>query len=217
MNSNINLDVTSTNSIVEAADKFRETFSSILDYHAPIRTIQLRNNYCPFLCEESKQLIRERNVLREQSLRLNDVSLHEEYRLKAKEARKAVDRDKRIFWEQGLSANSTTKFAWKTARSILGMSKNGGPNALKLENGDIIRNPKKMATELNNFFIKKVRKLRTLSSMHIPEIDPNRRLEQYLTSLQLPIPSFKIEEINAFTLRKLIKEMKGGIAVEVMV
>ena len=51
--SNINISVKSHEDIELASEAFRNEFSAILDLHAPIKTIQLRNNYCPYLYDES--------------------------------------------------------------------------------------------------------------------------------------------------------------------
>ena len=67
-----------------------------------------------------------------------------------------------------------------------------------------------MATELNNFFVDKVKKLRAPSDAYIPKIDPIRRLEKWLDRRSQSIPVFEFKEITVQTLRKLIKKMKGG-------
>ena len=65
--SDINANVCSLNDIEKASEAFQSEFKSILDYYAPIRTMQLRKNYCPYLCEETKELIKERNILQKEA------------------------------------------------------------------------------------------------------------------------------------------------------
>ena len=67
---------------------------SILDYHAPIRTIQLRKN-CPYLCKETKELIKERNILLKKAALKNYPTLFNEFKSKAKAVKKVVDKDKK--------------------------------------------------------------------------------------------------------------------------
>ena len=47
----------STNNIETAGDIFTNTFNDILDKHAPIKTIQNRTNYVPYITDEIKDLI----------------------------------------------------------------------------------------------------------------------------------------------------------------
>ena len=50
-NSNINNSVLTHSNIESASESFRNEFCAILDYHAPVKTIQLRKKYCPYLSQ----------------------------------------------------------------------------------------------------------------------------------------------------------------------
>ena len=63
----INEHVTSQDSIDGAATIFQNEFEAILNFHAPLKTVQVRKNYCPFLSEETKISIKERNTLFEEA------------------------------------------------------------------------------------------------------------------------------------------------------
>ena len=89
------------------------------------------------------------------------------------------------------------------------MNKNLAPTALKDDEEGMITNPLKIATKLNSFFINKVKVLRAQTNTP-PRINPETRLEQWLSERETPPPPFKIQEITKKTLRKLIKKMKGG-------
>ena len=207
--SNINNSVTSHDNIETAAEAFRNEFKAILDYHAPVKTIQVRRNYCPYIKEETKVMMKERAVLQEEASKHADKVLLEEYKLKAKEVKKAVEEDKKLEMEKDLWDNVGRKMVWKTAKNILGMNKNLAPTALKDDNDGLITNPAKIATKFNAFFLEKVRVLRAKTNTP-PKIDPVRRLQHWLSTRQTPPPPFKLKEINRSTLRKLIKGMKGG-------
>ena len=133
----------------------------------------------------------------------------EEFKEKQKEVKKAVEFDKKDGHEKDLGDNATSKGAWQTARNILGMNKNLAPTALKDDEEGMITNPLKIATKLNSFFINKVKVLRAQTNTP-PRINPETRLEQWLSERETPPPPFKIQEITKKTLRKLIKKMKGG-------
>ena len=207
--SNINTSVTTHDTMEGAAESFQNEFCAILDFHAPVKTIQLRKNYCPFLTQETKLIMEERNVLKEEATKSCDAILMEEFKAKAKEVKKSVENDQKLGKKKDLGDNVDSKIAWQAARNILGMSKNLAPTAIKDDIDGLVTNPAKIATKLNTYFIEKVKALRTKTSGP-PTIDPVTRLKNWLSTRQHPPPPFKIKEINRQKLRSLIKKMKGG-------
>ena len=104
---------------------------------------------------------------------------------------------------------SSSKLAWRAARKVLGITKNLSPTAIKKDDGEVIRNPEKIANHMNSYFIEKVNKLRSKTNTP-PAIDPILRLDQWLNKRAEQPPPFKIKEISRGRLRTLIKKMKGG-------
>ena len=66
MESNINRAVTAHAELDKAAEIFEEKFRTTLDKHAPIKVFQMRKNYAPYLSQETKLLMEERKVLKEE-------------------------------------------------------------------------------------------------------------------------------------------------------
>ena len=208
--SNINASVTSHQTIEGAAEAFRNEFQAILNYHAPIRTIQVRKKYCPHLTEETKLLQQERNILQQEASRTGDSILMQEFKIKSKETKKAVEKDKREGQERELGEVASSSQAWKSARSILGIQKNLSPTSIKDKDGILVSNPSSLATMFNEFFLEKVRLLRAKTNTN-PKVNPVTRLQSWLESSgKLPLPKFSIKPISREKLRKLIKRMKGG-------
>ena len=207
--SNINTSVATHETIDGAAEAFRNEFAAILNFHAPVKTIQIRNKYCPYLTKETKILIAERNVLHEEASKSSDTVLMEEFKLKAKEVRKSGKLDKRQGQVSSLNDQVSSSQAWNSVRNILGIKKNLAPTAVKDKEGKLVTNPGKLATMFNDFFLEKVRLLRAKTDSP-PKIDPVTRLRGWLAKSGKSLPPFKLKEINRRTLRKLIKKMKGG-------
>ena len=61
--SEINATVTNLDDLESAATQFQTLFSRILNLHAPMKTFQVRSKYLPFLSEETKNLIKNKNIL----------------------------------------------------------------------------------------------------------------------------------------------------------
>ena len=206
LNSGINDLVTAIEDIEEAAEAFQRHFSKILDFHAPMKTFQMRNHYLPQISEETKLLIAERNALQEEASRSGNLLLLKEHKIKAKEVKNAVKVDKKEHFEKNLGDEVSVSKAWKTARDILGTNKSLSPTIIN-QGGSMTSNPSKMANIFNDYFLEKVRKLREKTAS-APVIDPAQRLKAWIDQ-KGALPEFKLKEINLTTLRKILKRMKG--------
>ena len=77
----------------EAAKVFERKFSEILDFHAPMKTYQMRKHYLPHISEETKLLIKERKTLHEEAVRTGNTILLKEFKNKSREVKKAIKDD----------------------------------------------------------------------------------------------------------------------------
>ena len=211
-NSNINKLVTGTETLDAAAEIFEEKFRSILDYHAPMKTVQIRKNYSAFISEETKDLISVRKVLQEEVSKTGNPVLLKEFRYKCKEVKREVKTDEKKYFEANFSEEAGVTNAWRTANEILGTTKNLAPTVIKHQEENekpvLVTSPKKIATIFNNFFRNKVEKLRNKTNKP-PSILPTERLKNWLKKRLEPPPSFKIKKVDKVILRKAIKRMKG--------
>ena len=116
----------------------------------------MRKNYNPYLREETKLLIEERKVLKEEMTSHGDITLAKEIKQKNKEIEKAIQSDENEYFEAGLGDKVDVSTAWKPANQFLGNNKNLAPTAIKEvgNNGQIetVTNPLKLATMFNQFF-----------------------------------------------------------------
>ena len=137
------------------------------------------------------------------------MDLLEEFKLKAKEVKKAVARDKKKGQERELGDQASISQAWNSARKILGMKKTLAPTAIKDKDGVLVTNPSELSKMFNSYFLEKVKILRSQTDAP-PKIDPVRRLQHWLERTGKVPPPFSLKPINRQKLRKLIKRMKGG-------
>ena len=187
LESDINKTVTANNDLDEAANLFEEKFKFILDRHAPITVFQMRKNYIPYVKKETKLLMAERKVLKEEATRTGDMVLAMEAKKKDKEIKDAVIKDEKEYYELGFDDNAEVTIAWKKANELLGNIKNLSPTAIKhtKDNGEveIVTNPQNLASMFNNFFREKVEKLR-MKTDQPPKIQPVERLRCWLVKDQ---------------------------------
>ena len=112
----------------EAINVFTSAYNSVLNLHAPIRIIQNRNNYIPYISKEIKLLMSERNkqkIIAAQTGRTEDFNKYKRLRnqvvSKLKRAKETYYQEK--FNDPTLSPNDT----WKNAYQLLGSSKSSFP------------------------------------------------------------------------------------------
>ena len=65
--SDINQGVRESNDIDEAAEFFENSFRSILDEHAPMKTVQIKKNFSPLISDNTKYIILNRRALVERA------------------------------------------------------------------------------------------------------------------------------------------------------
>ena len=70
-----------------------------------------------------------------------------------------------------------------------------------------VTDPGKLAELFNDFFKKKVDKLREKTNQP-PQIPPAIRLQEWLSKRSNPVPPFHLTEINREQFREILKKMK---------
>ena len=201
--------VLSCNTIESAAMTFSEIFSHVLDRHAPCKVFQNRLHYVPYLSEETKILMQERNILKEESTRLGDESLLKEYKILRNKVRHAVVKDRVNFYKgQFTDKSMNVKQAWKLAYDILGKSITRSPSKINFQNS-IVTQPKEIANAFSKIFVDKVENLRKQTD-RLSTINPISRLKNWISKRPC-IPEFKLEQIDILKLRKVVnKKLKAS-------
>ena len=90
LSSNLNGMITACDDLEEAASMFESIFGEIVDKHAPVKKIQVRKNYLPFLSEETKLLMKDKRALKEASMISGDKILMSEAKRLGKEIKKNI-------------------------------------------------------------------------------------------------------------------------------
>ena len=212
LNSNLNEEVTACDDLEEAASTFETKFRIVLDSHAPVKKFQMRKNYAPFVSEETKLLMQDRKVLKEEAVKTGDPILETEAKRVGKEIKKALENDKKEYFAKDFGEKVDPATAWRAANEIMGQNKNLAPTAIKQTDDkgetEIVTNPKKLADMFNTFFKRKVEKLREKTN-HPPVIPPSERLQRWLTERGVDPPPFNLKEIDRKGFRGIMKKMKG--------
>ena len=191
----------------EAAEMLLSKLTSVLDEMAPIKTIQTRSKYAPWLSQETKDLQSERNAAQEKasiSDNPEDWRLYRSIRNQVIAKSRADHKD----WERRKlddKENSPTEL-WKTVKSWLGWGGGGTPTQLFAE-GKMVTSPGGLSGTMNKFFLDKVRRLRGL----IPAVlsDPLAKMKDAMKNKKC---IFRMKAVSVGDVLKVIKKLKNSTA-----
>ena len=157
---NLNSSPTSTLNPNKAYAEFSDTFKTILDRHAPLKSKVSRANHAPFITKELSKGIMTQSRLK------NKFSWHrtkENWNAYKTQRNKCVQLRKKAiksYFEQNTkSGDVSKKLFWKTIRPFL--SNKGTPDSHDIileENGDLIKDKENISDILNDFYINTVEK-----------------------------------------------------------
>ena len=124
-------DIYMTENVELAVELMTGRITAILDKMAPIRTIQTRSQYAPWLSEATKIKIKERNEAQKRALETNLKSDWEDFKKQRNVINNILKTEKKSWQERkitGLGSDSSS--VWKNLKSWLGWGKGGPPSKL---------------------------------------------------------------------------------------
>ena len=200
-------EILACNDTNEAAELLSTKLNNILDEMAPVKKIQTRSNYAPWLGEDTKVLQQQRNTAQEQAAQSGDADDWRLFRTLRNQVT-AKSRKDRKEWEKkkfDSEENSSTDI-WKTVKGWLGWN-SGGPPTQLFSDGKMVSSPAGLASVMNRFFVDKVKKLR----QHIPHStsDPLVKLKEAMSGRKC---SFSLKVLKVPDVLKIIKGLKNSSA-----
>ena len=159
---------------------FTDEICQILDLMAPIKVFQNRKKYVPWLSQATKSSMVIRDNLLSQA---KSSGLAEDWN-KFKKARNEITGKLRLdkeTWKRKSLENCGNDSArmWKSVLGWLNWSNSGTPAKL-FANGKLETSPKIMASVMNNYYIDKIKAIRT--SLPISNEDPLKKLKIMMTT-----------------------------------
>ena len=128
---------------------------------APIKSIQIRTKYAPWLSDQTKSIMKERDRAQKYAQQTNN---YEDWR-KYKNLRNTVNNKlkyEKVAYQRKkvIDCAENSSSIWKSIKSFLGWSSGGPPSQLINNAGELITAPIKLANLMNDYFI-------NLSLIHI--------------------------------------------------
>ena len=179
--------------IDDAVRVFTDSFRMVLDKHAPVKIIQNRVNYQPYISEDIKREMLERDNLKEKAAETGNSDDYNNYKTQRNLVTyKMRSAEKDYHSEKFNDDQATSSQMWKNAYSILGKFRSQFPSQIIIF-GKLISKPIEIATEMNKYFIKKISDLKSQSEEDQLE-DPSAELKTFLASKT--VPGFSLREIT---------------------
>ena len=188
----------------EAAKLLTDKLSVILDTLAPVKTIQVRNKYAPWLSKNTKELMKERNAAQETASKTRDLDDWRKYKSLRNQATSKM-RQERMTWEKMKldSSKNNPNSLWQNCKMWLSWNKSGPPSQLFYQ-GRLINSPAGLAGSMNSFFINKVRNLR--QGIPTTGLDPLQVLRETFKDRQC---TFKFMAAHPDEVLKIVKGLKN--------
>ena len=172
---------------------------------APVRTIQVRKNYAPWLSKETKRLMQERNEAQKLASQTRDQDDFRQFKSLRNQATAKMRQDKKAWEKQKLSSSTNNSSSlWKNVKSWLNWNNSGPPTKL-FHHGQMISSPAGIAGIMNSFFMDKVAGLRE----KIPKsrIDPLSKLREIMNDRHC---KFSLHAVHPEDVLKIIKALKNS-------
>ena len=191
----------------QALKILNDSLTQILDIMAPIKTIQIRENYAPWLSSEIKQKMADRDEAQKiaaQTKLDKDWKLYKQLRNNVNSILKNEKRKWQRRKFQKCEDENDTRQIWKNVKSWLNWTTSGAPTQL-FHNGTLLTRPSCLAECMNVFFVRKVINLK--ESLLPTESDPLANLRQLMSNRK---SVFKLQPVHPDTVDKMITNLKNS-------
>jgi hypothetical protein len=137
--------IDSFDNVEDSLDTFNLLFNEVLDHHAHIRNIKVRNRPCPFMTDEIRSLMKTRDKWRKLARNTNNPLHSSGYKTCKREVKMELRLAEREFVAEQIKNNpNNTRCLWKTIRSCI---PNKSTCQRSFTKDDIL-----VANEFNTFF-----------------------------------------------------------------
>ena len=176
-----------------------------MDIWAPFKTIQLKHKFLPFLTDETKDTIKDRDKkCKEAKSKKTDIKLWNEYKTIRNKALTQIRND-----EHNYNTNQMkSKNNWKTAKKLLNINQPQAPSMIKIDN-NIITKPKEISDKMNDFFINKPKILK--QKINKTNISPLTNFRKIVSNMN-PKPRFSFKTLTMYELKEIVKIMQPSKA-----
>ena len=199
------LDVYLCTDVDMAVELLSEKIVFILDVMAPMKCIQLRKHYNPWLSDTTKELMAERDKLHKVAILSKKDSDWANYKKKRNEVVKRQKVEEASGQRLKLSqCGQDSSKIWNNVKNILHWTRNGAPNQLFYE-GKLVSKSQELAAAQNKFFLDKIDTIKM--NLPLPTMDPLSKLKALMSDRRC---SFSFQPVHPDSIEKVIDKLKNS-------
>ena len=199
------LDVYLCDNVDTAVKLVTDKLNKILDEMAPIKIIQVRTHYAPWMSSETKAKAKERDLAQKKAAQTQSVEDWQTYKQLRNTINNNLKIEKKSWQEEKIkSFGKDTSSVWKNIKNWLGWTSGGSPTKL-VENGSLFSKPADLARIMNQYFVNKVRNLRE----NLPQNpgDPLALVRRLMMNRKC---SLKLKSVHPDQVLKIISNLKSS-------
>ena len=194
-----------SDNVDQAVQILTERINTLLDKYAPVKNIQVRKKYAPWLSDATKKLMEQRNIAQQVAFLSKDQNRLREYKNLRNRVNNLLKSDKKNWEKAHLDhVSNSDSDLWKNLKDLV-QWKNGGPPSQLFHNGELHSSPKRLAKMMNEFFINKVKNL--LSNLQPTDSDPLRYLKRYMSGRNA---KFQLRQVHPDEVLAVIRSLKNS-------
>ena len=175
---------------------------------APIKKIQIRKNYAPWLSDTTKELIKERNEAQKVAFTSKKLEDWEKFKKLRNNLTSRLKHEKENWQQRKLeNCDSNSGKIWDSVKGWLNWTSSGAPTQI-FYNGKLENKSLSIAECMNKFFIEKIKTIQT-GMLQIIGTDPLATLKALMKNRSCV---FKMKAVHPDTVDKIISTMKNSKA-----
>ena len=179
-------DMFDQNDVDKATEIFTAVFKEILEKHAPLRVIQNRTNYIPYISNDIKEAMDKRDKLKVAASKTGNLDDFNQYKTERNKVTYMLRNAKKAYFDEKFNdETASSSDIWKTAYLLLGSFRSCFPSQMMIS-GHLISKPILLATGKNEFFIKKISDLKSEGIIVNDTEAANEVLSRFLSGKEIP-------------------------------
>ena len=190
--------------VEQAVAIFTRKITTILDSMAPVRKIQARSRFAPWLSEETKKIMRARDYAQQRALESKKIGDIKEFKNLRNQVTNRLKKEKRN-WKQNklLECGDDSGKLWRNVLGWLDWKSSGAPTQIFYK-GALENKPARIAASMNEYFINKVEHI----VENLPESD-NDPLKPLLVR-QFNLDPFHLKPVYPDNVKKIIAGLRNS-------
>lgn len=187
--------------VEKALDTFMSLLSPICDKHAPLKKTCVRATKAPWLDEELRNLMKQRDELKKRAIVAKSPKDWQNYKSLRNLVTKLNRHKKKQYYQTKFEEHKNDgKKLWRTINDILRKKKSGSVPAFVEVGGEFLTKPRMIANHFNDFYLEKIKNITSLMPLPTSNMSVSIIKEQIMSKKNccfefVPITIKQMEEL----------------------